>query len=207
MRHYFPRYLLLTGVLLAGLTALAPVAEAGVLPGEAAPDFTLPDTGGTDHTLSTYLKAGKTVVLDWFNPDCPFIIKHHVKHKTMNETYAAVKDHDVVWLAINSNAEGKQGYGLERNRKAVAEYDIPFPLLMDPAGAVGRLYGAKTTPHMFIITPDGKVVYSGAIDDDRSPAELGKTNHVLQALHELMQGGKVQLAETAPYGCSVKYAK
>jgi peroxiredoxin len=185
----------------------APGAFGGALPGQDAPDFTLPDTEGKQHALADYLKEGKTVVLEWFNPDCPFIVKHHQKHKTMNETFAKVKEHDVVWLAVNSSAEGKQGFGLERNRKAIKDYGIPFPVLMDPEGAVGKAYGAKTTPHMFIITPDGKVAYNGAIDDNRSATELGQTNHVLTALHQLMQGQKVETAETAPYGCSVKYAK
>jgi peroxiredoxin len=188
------------------LVALALPAVAGVLPGESAPDFTLTDTNGQEQSLSTYLKDGQTVVLEWFNPDCPFIIKHHQNHKTMNESYAKVKDHKVVWLAVNSNAEGKQGSGLERNQKAVKEYEMPFPVLMDPAGKVGRLYGAKTTPHMFVITPDGKVAYNGAIDDNRSADTLGETNHVLSALHNLMQGEAVETAETKPYGCSVKYA-
>jgi peroxiredoxin len=199
------RLLKLTALL--GLCLAAPVALAGAAPGETAPDFTLPDTEGHEHSLASYLKEGKTVVLEWFNPDCPFIVKHHQKFKTMNESYAKVKDHDVVWLAINSSAEGKQGHGLERNRKAVKDYGIPFPVLLDPAGKVGQLYGAKTTPHMFVITPDGKVAYNGAIDDNRSAAELGQTNHVLQALRELMQDKAVTTAETQPYGCSVKYAK
>ncbi len=185
----------------------APLAMAGALPGEEAPAFTLQDTEGNDHSLTDYLAEGKTVVLEWFNPDCPFIVKHHKNHRTMNEAFAKVKDHDVVWLAVNSSAEGKQGYGLERNQKAVKEYQIPFPVLLDPAGKVGRLYGAKTTPHMFIITRDGKVAYNGAIDDNRSPTELGETNHVLHALNDLMQGEKVRIPETKPYGCSVKYAK
>lgn len=193
------------GALIVMISAL-PVL-AGVLPGESAPDFTLTDTSGQEHTLSTYLQDGKTVVLEWFNPDCPFIIKHHKNHKTMNESFAKVKDHEVVWLAINSGGEGKQGFGLQRNRKAVKDYEIPFPVLMDPSGKVGRLYGAKTTPHMFIVTPDGKVVYGGAIDDNHSAQELGKTNYVLAALHDLLQGQAVKTAETKPYGCSVKYAQ
>lgn len=207
MKYSTTRTMVTAVVLMMALTALVPGVQAGVLPGEDAPDFTLPDTSGKDHTLSKYLKDGKTVVLEWFNPDCPFIVKHHKNHKTMNESYAKVKDHDVVWLAINSSAEGKQGYGLERNQKAVKEYDIPFPVLMDPSGKVGHLYAAKTTPHMFIITPDGKVAYNGAIDDNRSPTDLGDSNYVMLALHDLMQGNAVQEAETKPYGCSVKYAK
>lgn len=189
------------------LTALATSALAGVLPGDAAPAFTLTDTDGHEHALQSYLDDGKTVVLEWFNPDCPFIKKHHLNHKTMNESYAKVKDHDVVWLAINSGAQGKQGNGLERNRKAIVEYGMPFPVLLDESGDVGRAYGAKTTPHLFIVTPDGKVAYTGAIDDDRSADQLGETNYVLEALHALMQGEKIATAETQPYGCSVKYSK
>ena len=125
----------------------------------------------------------------------------------MNESYAKVKDHDVVWLAINSSAEGKQGYGLERNQKAVKEYEMPFPVLMDESGEVGKAYGARTTPHMFIVTPDGKVAYAGAIDDDRSADKLGKTNYVAEALSELTGGKAVSVTESKAYGCSVKYAK
>jgi peroxiredoxin len=191
---------------LALVLMLAGTAFAGAGAGEKAPAFQLKDTAGNEHALADYLKAGKIVVLEWFNPDCPFIVKHHKNHKTMNELYAKVKDQGVVWLAINSNAAGKQGAGLERNQKAVKEYDMPFPLLMDPEGKVGRAYGAKTTPHMFVILPDGTVAYNGAIDDDRSAGKPGKTNHVAAALQDILQKKAVQVAETKPYGCSVKYA-
>ena len=191
---------LLLGALLAG------AAAAAVDPGDAAPDFTLTDTEGNEHSLAALLDDGKVVVLEWFNPDCPFIRKHHEAHKTMDETWAAVKDEGVVWLAVNSGAEGKQGAGLERNRKAVKEYAVPFPVLLDPEGEVGRAYGALTTPHMFVIAADGTVVYDGAIDDDNSAAKPGGTNHVAEALAAVLAGGKVAVAETKPYGCSVKYA-
>jgi len=102
------------------ICSLAVPVLAGVVPGDSAPDFQLTDTAGQEHTLTAYLESGKTVVLEWFNPDCPFIVKHHKNNKTMNESYAKVKDHDIVWLAINSSAKGKQGYGLEHNQKAVA---------------------------------------------------------------------------------------
>ncbi len=187
------------------LFLLSMPALGAVSPGDQAPDFTLTDTSGKEHQLATYLEDGKTVVLEWFNPDCPFIVKHHQTNKTMNEAYEKVKVQDVVWLAINSSAKGKQGYGLERNQKAIEEYEMPFPILLDPEGKVGREYSAKTTPHMFVITSDGIVAYNGAIDDDRSVAKLGKTNHLLAALHDLLQGNDVKVAETKPYGCSVKY--
>lgn len=187
------------------LLALATAATA-VPPGEKAPDFTLPDTEGVEHTLSAYLEDGRTVVLEWFNADCPFIKKHHAAHKTMNETLAAA-DSSVVWLCVCSSAPGKQGHGLERNQKAREDYGMPYPVLLDPEGEVGRAYGAKTTPHMFVIEPGGTVVYNGAIDDDRSVAKLGGTNHVAVALKALAAGEPVPVAETRPYGCSVKYLK
>ena len=189
--------------LLMGVSA----AVAALEPGDEAPGFTLTDTEGTEHTLQTYLDDGQTVVLEWFNPDCPFIKKHHANHQTMNETFAAVKDADVVWLAINSSAKGNEGNGLERNQKAVQEYKMPFPVLLDESGDVGRAYGAKTTPHMFIITADGVVAYNGAIDDDRSADKPGETNYVAVALEEIGSGKAVSTPATQPYGCSVKYAK
>ncbi len=194
--------------ILAALAFLlvASTALAGVVPGDQAPDFTLTDTAGQAHTLSALLADGKIVVLEWFNPDCPFIVKHHQTFKTMNETFAAVQGKNVVWLAINSGGAGKQGAGLERNQKAVTEYALPFPLLMDTDGAVGKAYGARTTPHMFVITAKGAVAYSGAIDDDRSADTLGKQNYVAAALAELLAGQPVATPDTKPYGCSVKYA-
>jgi peroxiredoxin len=186
---------------------VASSALAGLEPGDQAPPFILTDTAGAEHSLQTYLDEGRIVVLEWFNPDCPFIKKHHANHRTMNETYAAVKDAGVVWLAINSGAKGKQGNGLERNQKAVKEFEMPFPLLLDESGEVGKAYGAKTTPHMFIITADGLVAYNGAIDDNRSADKLGETNYVAKALQEMAAGKKVSAAVTRPYGCSVKYAK
>jgi len=196
------KVLILCILLLAASSALA-----GLEPGEKAPAFTLTDTEGVEHSLQTYLDKDQIVVLEWFNPDCPFIKKHHANHQTMNETFAAVKDEGVVWLAINSGAKGKQGNGLERNQKAVKEYEMPFPVLIDESGEVGKAYGAKTTPHMFIIDPEGVVAYNGAIDDDRSADKLGETNYVAAALKEMVAGKKITIAETQPYGCSVKYAK
>jgi peroxiredoxin len=186
--------------------AVAGPATAAVNPGDQAPDFTLTDTEGRTHTLSEYLAAGHTVVLEWFNPDCPFIVKHHEHHRTMNQTYAEFVDQGVVWLAINSGAPGKQGHGLEHNRKARADFEMPMPVLIDESGTVGKQYGAKTTPHMFVITADGTVVYDGAIDSDRSPHELGATNHVAEALTAVFASEAVPTSRTRPYGCSVKYA-
>ena len=194
-----------TLLILALLTA-APAALAGVNPGDKAPDFTLTDTAGQEHTLSALLADHKVVVLEWFNPDCPFIVRHHKTHKTMDETFAAVKDEGVAWIAINSGAAGKQGAGLERNRKAVEEYAMSFPVLLDEDGTVGKAYGAMTTPHMFVITQDGTVAYAGAIDDDRAGERPGEVNYVAAALDAVLAGKDVATQETRPYGCSVKYA-
>jgi peroxiredoxin len=199
------RAMLLT---LSGALALllaAPVLAA-LAPGAKAPDFDLVDTAGNHHSLQKYLADGRIVVLEWFNPDCPFILKHHKLHRTMDTTFAAVKEQGVVWLAINSAAPGKSGFGAERNAKAVVEYGMTFPVLLDPTGATGRAYEARNTPTLFVIGRDGTIAYAGAIDDDASPQNPGKTNHVAAALSAVLAGGKPAVAETKPYGCSVKYA-
>ena len=200
--------LLAVPALAAEAPAAAPAAAVTTLsPGDKAPDFTLTDTAGVQHSLAKYLADGKVVVLEWFNPDCPFIIKHHKLNKTMNETFIFMGHKGVVWLAINSSAAGKQGAGLERNQAAHKEYEMTFPILMDESGKVGRAYGAKTTPHMFIIGKDGKVAYTGAIDDDPSPTQCGQRNYVISALRAVLEGRPVPEPSTKPYGCSVKYRK
>lgn len=181
---------------------------AALTVGEAAPDFTLSDLEGKTHRLGDYLKAGHVVVLEWFNPGCPFIVKHHQTHKTMDETAAAVADRGVVWLAINSGAPGKQGHGLEVNKAAAKDFALTFPLLLDESGAVGKAYGAKTTPHLFVISADGKLRYQGAIDDAPNPGgPVGETNYVAAAIKAVLAGEPVATAETRPYGCSVKFAE
>lgn len=174
--------------------------------GSPAPNFKLSDTDGKQHELKTYLAAGKTVVLEWFNPDCPYILKHHLHATTMVDLYDQVKERDVVWFAINSGAPGKQGNGLERNRAARTEYGMEFPVLIDEDGRVGGMYGAKTTPHMFVIAPTGMLLYQGAIDNNKTPRTLGDVNYVKVALDQCMDGKPVQINETQPYGCSVKYS-
>ncbi|MBS0196569.1 MAG: thioredoxin family protein [Planctomycetes bacterium] len=171
--------------------------------GESAPEFKLKDTDGKDVNLADY--KGKVVVLEWFNPDCPFIIKHHQKNNTFNDLYTKYNAKGVVFLAINSGAEGKQGAGAERSAKAKTEYKMQYPILMDGNGKVGQMYGAKTTPHCFVIGKDGKLLYQGAIDDDKSPETPGKTNYVAKALDEILAGSTVSTPETKSYGCPVKY--
>ncbi|MBZ0267803.1 redoxin domain-containing protein [bacterium] len=183
---------------LAGTVAQA--AEVGAPP----PGFTLTDLDGGKHSLAGYLEDGKTVVLEWFNPDCPFVKKHHLHNHTMIDTHAA--NPDVVWLAINSGADGKQGHGVTRNRKAAEDYEMDYPILLDETGEVGRAYGAKTTPHMFVIA-GGVIVYAGAIDDNPTPGKLGERNHVAAALKEVGDGKEVSVKESKPYGCSVKYGE
>ncbi len=175
----------------------------GAKVGEKAPAFELKDTEGKTVKLEDF--KGKIVVLEWFNPDCPFIVKHHEVNKTMVNTFNSFKDKGVVWLAVNSSAKGKEGNGLERNAKAKKDWTLPFPILIDEAGTVGKAYGAKNTPHMFIINKDGVLAYNGAIDDNNSMKEAGKTNYVAKALEQLTKGETVTTAETKPYGCSVKY--
>jgi peroxiredoxin len=175
--------------------------------GEKAPEFTLTDTDGKTVKLADLLadKDTKAVVVEWFNPECPFVVKQYGKTTTMPDTYKAFKDKGVKWVAINSSAKGKEGFGKDLNAKAKNDWKIEYPILLDESGEVGQAYGAKTTPHMFVITKDGKLAYAGAIDDDRSADKAGKKNYVKNALEEILKGSNVTEAETRPYGCSVKY--
>lgn len=172
--------------------------------GEAAPDFALKDTAGKEHRLSDLTRAGKIVVLEWFNPDCPVSKAYHAPERTMKSLAAELADKDVVWLAINSGAEGKQGAGVEHNVRAAQEFEMTCPVLMDMDGKVGRLYGAKTTPHMYVIGKDGKLAYAGAIDDG-NPSAKGRTNYVRAAVMALAEGKPVEVKESRAFGCSVKY--
>ena len=180
-----------------------PAVQTPLQVGAKAPDFELKDIQGKAYKLSQF--ADKTVVLEWFNPDCPFVKKHHQLTHSMIETQAAAAKQGVVWLAINSGAPGKQGNGLERNQKAATEYKMEYPILLDESGTVGKLYGAKTTPHMFVISK-GTIVYEGAIDDRPDTEAPGKNNYVRAALQQLGAGKTIDPAQTKPYGCSVKYA-
>ncbi len=185
-----------------------PLAHAGATAelGALAPDFTLTDTEGNEHTLSTYIADGKVVVLEWFNPECPFVKKHHVKTSSMSDTYAAAVEHEnVVWLAINSGGAGKQGNGLELNQEAREEYGMDYPVLLDEDGMVGRAYEAKTTPQMYVISETGMLIYVGAIDDNKDVATLGETNYVNECLSGYFSG-EYEPTQNKSYGCSVKYA-
>ena len=182
-------------------------AFSSVESGEAAPEFNLKDSKGNFQKLSTY--AGKFIVLEWMNPECPFIKKHYSRGN-MQSLQKEYTGKGVIWLSIISSAPGKQGYctapQAEANRKD--QNASPTAVLLDPSGEVGQKYGAKTTPHIFIINPEGKVIYAGAIDSIRSanPADCSKAdNYVRETLDAAMAGKPVPHPSTQPYGCGVKY--
>jgi len=177
---------------------------AGV--GLPAPDFTLTDVAGNSVTLSEFTNAGKTVVLEWFNPDCPVSKAYHVPESVMTPIADEYASKDVVWLAINSGGPGLQGHGVERNQRAVDDYSIPFPVLLDESGEVGRRYAATRTPQMYIIDTDGMLRYAGAIDNGTS-RDPGDVNFVRQALDQLLADADVSVPTSKAFGCSVKYAK
>ena len=181
------------------MTSLALALESG----EKAPDFELKSLSGETVKLSDH--KGKLVVLEWFNPGCPFV-KHAHSQEVMSKTIAQTVSEDTVWLAINSGAPGKQGAALKTNEKASSKWNLQHPVLLDPTGAVGKLYSAKTTPHMFIIDKEGKLAYQGAHDNaPRGKVKGDYVDYVKQAISELKAGQQVSTAETKPYGCSVKY--
>lgn len=194
-------------VVLAALLFAAP-AFAEVTTGQAAPDFTLTDINGQSHSLSQF--KGKIVVLEWVNHGCPFVVKHYSggNMQKLQETYTGK---DVVWLSIASSAEGKEGYQTADQWKAtVAEKGSKATAtLLDADGKVGKLYGAQTTPHMYIIDAAGNLIYQGAIDDKPSTEASdipNSKNYVSAALDEVLAGKSVTDSTTKSYGCSVKYA-
>jgi peroxiredoxin len=188
-----------TMTLLMTMLAMASVAMAGVNVGDTAPAFTLMDTEGKPVSLSDF--EGKIVVLEWLNPDCPYV-KRHYKAGTMKQLATAYGDDGVVWLTINST----HYMDAAANASFKASNQLPYTILVDQSGKVGHLYDAKTTPHMYIIDGDGKLVYIGAIDDDpRGNKGEPVTNYVAAALDEVVAGKAVTTSETKPYGCSVKY--
>ena len=206
--------------LLAMLVACSAESPASAEPqtaalGKPAPDFTLQDTDGKAVKLSAL--RGKTVVLEWFNPDCPFV-KHARGKGPLKDFAQRVASPSLVWLTINSSGPNKQGWGLPRNREAKQEYGMQNQLLLDETGKVGRLYGAQKTPHLFVIDAKGTLVYRGGLDnapvgvvDDARPKLPGTAANALEpyldlALRDLAQAKPIRLADTPPYGCTVKYA-
>lgn len=178
-------------------------AKAGAKIGEQAPGFELKDVNGKAVKLADY--KGKTVVLDWFNPECPVCAMHY-RGESVQKLAAKYKDKGVVFLAINSTGNGIPGAGAERNTAAKKEWKVEFPILLDEAGNVGKSYGAKTTPHCFVIDSKGTLVYAGAIDNG-TPGKVGSVNYVEKALEQTLKGETVSTAETKSYGCAVHYGK
>ena len=187
--------------------AFAVAAQAAPAVGQAAPDFTLKDTNGKTVKLSDY--RGKHVVLEWTNPGCPYVKKHY-NSGNMAATQQDAMSKGAVWLAINSTE--KDAYDYLEPAKLVAwmkeRKSTPTATLMDEEGTAGRAYGARTTPHMYIIDPQGKLVYAGGIDSIASSntEDIKKaTNYVKQGLGEAMAGKPISAATTRPYGCTIKY--
>jgi peroxiredoxin len=189
------------------LAAIVPTAMA-VRVGDAAPDFTGTDSNGQSHKLSEY--HGKFVVLEWTNNGCPYTKKHY-ESGNMQSLQKQWTGKGVVWLTILSSAPGQQGYmtAAQENTYISLVHADPTAAILDPKGAIGHLYAAKTTPHMYVIDPAGKLVYEGAIDDhattDASDIPASK-NYVSAALTSALAGQPVATTYTRPYGCSVKYA-
>jgi len=183
-------------------------ADAAIATGAAAPAFSVMDADGATRTLAEF--AGRTVILEWTNHGCPYVQKHY-NGRNMQALQREATGEGIVWLQVISSAPGEQGHldGAGAKAQAATWNAAPTAILLDPTGTMGHLYGARTTPHMFVISPEGRLVYQGAIDDRASarPATLeGANNYVRAALRDLAAGRPVATPESTPYGCSVKYA-
>jgi AhpC/TSA family len=194
--------------LLALTLATFTLPALAVVPGTTAPDFKGTDSNGTQHSLSEY--RGKFVVLEWANQGCPYDRKHYLSGSIESQQRDWTAK-GVVWLSVISSAPGEQGYVTpsEENTYLKTMHAAPTAALLDPTGAIGRLYEAKTTPHIFVIDPTGKLIYQGALDDKPTPDQedlKGARNYLNETLTAAMAGKPVPVASTRPYGCSVKYA-
>ena len=194
-------------ILLSILTVLSLSAGAGVIVGKPAPDFTGVDSQGIKHNLSQY--KGKTVVLEWTNHDCPYVKKHY-NSGNMQKLQKDATANGIVWLSIISSKPGKQGHvsGKQANELTQSRNAAPTAVILDETSEIGLLYGAKTTPHMFIIDKKGQLVYMGGIDNIPSKDEddiADAKNYVRAALDAMAEGKTIEDSITRPYGCSVKY--
>ena len=177
--------------------------------GDPAPAFTAVDSHGQQHSLAEY--KGKFVVLEWTNQGCPYTKKHY-ESGNMQNLQKQWTAKGVVWFTVLSSAPGEQGYQTanQENDYLRRVNAVPTAALLDPNGQLGHLYAAKTTPHMYVINPQGKLIYEGAIDDHPTTdvSDIpGSTNYVTLALQQAMSGKAVSTSATRPYGCSVKYAR
>lgn len=198
-----------TALCFAAMLAAGAAAHAEVQIGKPAPDITFKDVKGVERSIKGL--QGQTVVLEWSNPGCPFVHKFYDSGMMQKFQQTQYKNLPITWIAINSSAEGKEGYfatdaeaqkWLDKEKFAGAAY------VRDPSGAFGKLYGAKATPHMFVISAKGDMVYQGAIDNIKSAdaTDIAKAdNFVLKALQGLAEGRTPEVTSTDPYGCSVKY--
>jgi peroxiredoxin len=188
--------------------SVSDVSKVAVRPGAAAPDFTGTDSNGQNRRLSDF--KGKVVVLEWTNHQCPFVGKHYGAGN-MQQLQKEATSKGVVWLSIVSSAPGQQGYVTARqaNDLTKSRNAMPTAVILDPEGKIGRLYNARTTPHMYVIGQDGTMMYMGAIDDAPSSqtSDVKKANnYVRTALDQVLNGRPVSTSVTQPYGCSVKYS-
>jgi peroxiredoxin len=197
---------MLSLVILAVVFALP--AQAALQIGQPAPEIEVTDIHGQSFKLSDF--QGKNIVLEWRNAKCPFVMKHYETGNMQKTQKAATAMDDVIWVSVNSSAKGKQGHITPEEAQALIakEGAVPTTMILDPSGKIGRSYGAKTTPHMFVVDIAGNLAYMGAIDDRPSPkyeTVEGAHNYVLAALNDLADGHSVATSVTQPYGCAVKY--
>lgn len=189
---------------IAGIAIVASLAVAMTPDRSTAPTFSLMSAEGKKVSLEDF--KGKYVVLEWWNHQCPVVVDHYNKG-SIQKQQQLMKDKGVVWLSICSSAPGKQGH-VEGSAAADVMKNVkgvPQSVLLDPTGEVGKLYGARTTPHTFLISPKGEILYNGAIDNNRSGREATTINYVVQAFEEASAGKEVSVPKTQPYGCGVKY--
>ncbi len=191
-----------SAVLLLALVVHAQAQGSGAKmtrPSKMAQDFSAIDHSGKEHALADY--RGKVVMLEWLNPGCPFVQRHYreATFKKLAERYAGS---GVVWLAVNSTG----GNDAELSSKWAERYSLPYPILVDKSGEVGRLFGAKTTPHVFVVGREGSIVYNGAVDDDPSGDKDNRTSYLTNAISAALVRSSPSVRETKPYGCAVKYA-
>lgn len=199
--------LMLASPAFAATPATPAGSQVGAQVGQPAPDFKGLDSKGQTQTLSQY--KGKIVVLEWSNPFCPYVGKHYDSRNMQNLQKEALAE-DVIWLTVVSSAEGKEGYmsAADAEKYMAAKGSAPTARILDASGEIGRAYGAKTTPHMFVVDPSGTLVYAGAIDDNDSfkPETVATAkNYVREAIASIKSGKPLEISSTKSYGCSVKY--
>ena len=201
---------LLRGAALGAVASFAFASAVAAAPdvGAPAPDFTVQDSTGQTHSLSDF--EGRTVVLEWTNHECPFVVKHYDAGNMQSLQKKVVEEGDV-WLQVISSAPGEQG-AVDGDKAASLNEErnaTPTAVLFDPTGEMGKAYGARTTPHMYVIDPEGTLVYMGGIDSipSSNPADIpSATNYVREALQALANGSEVPNPVTRAYGCTIKYA-